>query len=127
MARVTKVEKFDDQDWKDGEGVPTPAEREVVFGLNGRHFRTDLTEAHAKELEDFLADFVEYAEEIKFDGTAKRRTSTGAIKRVPRDLAPKIREWGEKQGFKVSDRGRIPGDVLKAYGDAYPEDAHRLR
>jgi hypothetical protein len=26
-----------------------------------------------------------------------------------------IRDWARKQGFKVSDRGRIPAEVLDAY------------
>jgi hypothetical protein len=26
-----------------------------------------------------------------------------------------IREWARKQGMKVSDRGRIPAEVLEAY------------
>ena len=32
-----------------------------------------------------------------------------------REQSQAIREWARKRGLKVSDRGRIPGEVLDAY------------
>lgn len=40
--------------------------------------------------------------------------------------AGKIREWAKKNGMKVSERGRISGDVKDAYYKANPSDAAEL-
>ena len=34
---------------------------------------------------------------------------------IDREQNQAIREWARKRGMKVSDRGRIPAEVLEAY------------
>jgi nucleoid-associated protein Lsr2 len=50
--------------------------------------------------------------------TPSKRTSSG--QRQSREQTAAIREWARANGHNVSDRGRIPLEVAKAF-----EDAHR--
>ena len=45
-------------------------------------------------------------------GTAVKTPRPAA---ADREQNQAIREWARKQGMKVSDRGRIPAEVLDAY------------
>jgi hypothetical protein len=37
---------------------------------------------------------------------------------IDRDQAAAIRAWAKKQGLKVSDRGRIPANIIEQYNAA---------
>lgn len=43
-----------------------------------------------------------------------------ALKEQKRDTAP-IREWAKRNGIEVSDRGRVPGEVVETYDAAVKE------
>jgi hypothetical protein len=51
----------------------------------------------------------------KAAGGPARRASSGGRASVDREQNAAIREWARKNGFNVSDRGRIPAEVLDAY------------
>lgn len=89
------------------------AERTVQFGLDGRDYEIDLTKAHAEELEQSLAKFIEKARRVSASptrsrGTARRSTSTGP------DPA-RVRKWAAMNGIEVNERGRIPKDIIERY------------
>ncbi|MDT0158561.1 Lsr2 family protein [Microbacterium sp. ARD32] len=89
----------------------------VHFSLNGTAYEIDLTNAHAEELREALAPYI----------NAGRRASAGGNARgsAPRRRAARnseigeIREWARSQGLKVSERGRVAADVLEAYRAAH--------
>ena len=93
MAEIREVRLVDDLD---GE----PADGTVEFGIDGKKYEIDLSEANAKRLREALAEFV---------AAAGRRPS------IDREQNQAIRDWARKRGMKVSDRGRIPAEVLEAY------------
>ena len=111
MARQTTITLVDDLD-----GVE--ADEQVEFSVDGRSYEIDLSAANAGRLRDALAPFI----------SAGRRT--GARRSAPAGAAPSrpsssraqnqaIREWAIAQGMKVSERGRIPTNVLTAYHSAH--------
>lgn len=112
MAQKVTVTLVDDMDG-------TQAEETLEFGLDGAAYQIDLSGDNAERLREALADFVEHARRA---GGRKRTTGRpAAAGRAPRPASADreqnqaIREWARKQGMKVSDRGRIPAEVLDAY------------
>ncbi|SDD83259.1 histone-like nucleoid-structuring protein Lsr2 [Actinokineospora iranica] len=111
MAQKVTVSLVDDLDGSE-------AEETVQFGLDGASYEIDLSGDNADRLREALADFIDHA---RRSGGRKRPVGKAASGRVPRTASADreqnqaIREWARKQGMKVSDRGRIPSDVLDAY------------
>ena len=113
MAQRVITRLIDDLD-QESEATAT-----VAFGLDGSQYEIDLTDAHAAELRDTFAPYVEAARRV--GGTTRARTATPrrtATATGEPDLAA-VRAWAREQGTKVSDRGRVSATVLKAYRDAH--------
>lgn len=110
MAQIREVRLVDDLSGDE-------ADETIEFGLDGKNYEIDLTTDNAKKMRDVLADYVAAARRAA--GPARRRaaSSNGAARRpsVDREQNQAIREWARKRGMKVSDRGRIPAEVLEAY------------
>jgi Lsr2 len=114
MAQKVTVSLVDDMDGS------TAAET-VEFGLDGVSYEIDLSDDNAKRLRDALAGYVTHARRAggrrrtSGGGAARRGGGAGARPSVDREQNAAIREWARKQGMKISDRGRIPAEVLAAY------------
>ena len=114
MATQTKVELIDDL-------TGDKADETVLFGIDSREFEIDMTRDHAGELRDNLARYLAKARKVgklTAASTPSNRTTSG--QRQNREQTAAIREWARTNGHNVSDRGRIPLEVVKAF-----EDAHR--
>ena len=90
------------------------AQETVKFSLDGTDFEIDLTEAHASELRDALAKFVDAGRKV---GRSSQATvaKRGGRKAAVIDSTPspsEVREWAKAQGIEVSDRGRVSNDLL---------------
>jgi hypothetical protein len=109
VAQIREIRLIDDLD---GEA----ADETVEFGVDGKNYEIDLSKRNAEKLRDSLAAFVASARRA---GGARRRggASSGPARRpsIDREQNQAIRDWARKRGMKVSDRGRIPADVLDAY------------
>ncbi len=108
MAQVREVRLVDDLD---GE----KADETVEFAIDGKSYEIDLSTGNAGKLRDVLAEFVAAA---RRSSTRRRATAASAPARRPaidREQNQAIREWARKRGMNVSDRGRIPSEVLEAY------------
>ena len=108
MAQIREIRLVDDLSGD-------VADETIEFGLDGKNYEIDLTTANAKKLRDVLADYVASARRAT---TGRRRAAANSPARRPaidREQNQAIREWARKRGMKVSDRGRIPADVLEAY------------
>lgn len=110
MAQKVTVSLIDDLDGD-------KADETVEFGLDGKNYEIDLSSGNAGKLRDALADYVAAARRPG----GRRRSGSGAAAAaarrpaVDREQNQAIRDWARKRGMKVSDRGRIPADVLEAY------------
>jgi hypothetical protein len=93
------------------------ADQTVEFGVDGVTYTIDLSEKNAKKLHATLERYITAGNRIgrtRADvGRARRTVSTSA--RSGRDENRAIREWAGKNGYEVSERGRIPTSVIDAY------------
>jgi hypothetical protein len=87
----------------------------VRFGIEGRHYEIDLSAHNAGRLRDTLSAFVASAR--RAGGGGRRQPPVPAARRATsdREQSAAIRDWARANGFEVSERGRISGEVLKAY------------
>ncbi|MDR1791192.1 MAG: Lsr2 family protein [Propionibacteriaceae bacterium] len=106
MAQRTIIEYFDDLDGSKAEGS-------VYFGLDGKEYVIDLSEKNAAKFRAVLEPYIKVARKATI-GTRK------PVRKVNLNAAtPVIRAWAASQGIKLSSRGRIPADVIKAYDEAH--------
>lgn len=109
MAQQVIVSLVDDIDGTD-------AAETIEFGLDGVKYEIELSQENANNLRDALAPYVEHG---RRDG-GRKRTVVPRSPASPPPLADKeqnqaIRAWARKQGFDVSDRGRIRKEIVEAY------------
>jgi Lsr2 len=87
-----------------------PADETVAFGVAGRYYELDLSAKHAADFRHQLAPFVEHARLV-----GAHRSRTPARTAASRERSREIRAWAEQQGLEISERGRLPGNVIEQY------------
>lgn len=118
MAQRVTTHLIDDLD------ETSEASETVSFGLDGAQYEIDLTEAHAAELREALAGYIDAARRVsgraRTGGRSQRRTTPAATGAGDGKLdLGAVRAWARDQGMDVSGRGRVSGQVLQAYRDAH--------
>ena len=93
------------------------ADRTVEFGLDGVNYTIDLSEKNAGKLRKALDPFLNAATRVGRSSTVSpvRRGAPASTGRASRDQNQAIREWANKNGYDVSERGRIPSHIVEAY------------
>jgi hypothetical protein len=93
------------------------ADRTVEFGLDGVNYTIDLSEKNAGKLRKALDPFLNAATRVGRSGgvAPARRGAPASTGRASRDQNQAIREWANKNGYEVSERGRIPSHIVEAY------------
>ena len=80
------------------------------FSLDGRDYEIDLCDRHSQKFDDVVGRYAERARRASArPGRNKRRTT------AHRQHSAAIRSWAKESGIEVSDRGRIPADVVASY------------
>ena len=114
MAKQTTVTLVDDIDG-------SAADEQVEFAVDGKSYEIDLSAANSAKLREALAPFISAARRPG----GRRSTTTAASPPAPsrpaadRQQNQAIREWAVAQGMKISERGRIPSNVLEAYRNSH--------
>ena len=112
MAKRTTVVIHDDLDGSEGAST-------VKFGLDGKSYEIDLSEAHEKELRKALEKYLTAATQVTGQSAAtsgRRKYGTGPARRDTKH----IRDWLRNvEGVEISDRGRIPTDLMNRYNAAH--------
>ncbi len=111
MAQKVTVSLIDDLDGD-------KADETVEFGVDGKNYEIDLSSSNASKLRDALAAYVAAARRPggrRRSGVSSNAAPATRRPSVDREQNQAIRDWARKRGMKVSDRGRIPADVLDAY------------
>lgn len=97
------------------------ADETVSFALDGIDYDIDLSANNAAGLRKVLAEFVESSRRVA--GRKNRGTPALVHTRVDAggDKAQNqaIRNWARSQGFPVSDRGRIPAELVERFQEAH--------
>ena len=110
MAKQTITVLTDDLDGGD-------ADRTIEFGLDGVNYTIDLSVKNAGKLRKALDPYLTVASKAGRSGANGRIASrtTAASSRSNRDQNQAIREWATKNGYEVSERGRIPASIVEAF------------
>lgn len=106
MAKEMKLVLTDDFDGS------TAAET-VSFSLDQTNYEIELSHENAENLRNALAPYIERARRIVKPKASKRANSN-----VQRD-SKLVRAWALENGHNISDRGRIPFEVLEAFDQAH--------
>ena len=101
MAQKVEVHLVDDLDGKQ-------ADHTVTFALDGTRYEIDLSTKNATKLRDALAPYLGAARRIAKTGQPHRKTDLGPN---PRE----VRTWAAKNNIELSNRGRIPTDIIEQY------------
>ncbi|MFF7292024.1 Lsr2 family protein [Microbacterium sp. NPDC008134] len=109
MAKREITQLIDDVDG-------TEATTSIRFAVGGTNFEIDLNDANAEKFHEALKPWTDVARKAKKEGSSSARTSSKSTGR--RDLAA-IRKWASDNGHAVSERGRIPANVIEAYDAAH--------
>lgn len=106
MAQRVQILLEDDLDGSE-------ASETVSFALDGKSYEIDLSAAHSAQLRDDFAKWIGHARPVRGRGR-----NTAPSRSAGRTDLNKVREWGRKNGYKVSDRGRVSAEVQEAYAKA---------
>jgi Lsr2 len=111
VAQIREVRLVDDIDGNE-------ADETLEFGIDGKNYEIDLSKENAGKLREALAQFVGSARRLS-GGRGRRPAAAAPVAprrpSIDREQNQAIRDWARKRGMKVSDRGRIPAEVLDAY------------
>ena len=108
MARQVITVLTDDLDGGD-------ADHTIEFGLDGVNYTIDLSEKNVGKLRKALDPYLSVA--TRAGRTGGRRSLAPVSRANSRETNQAIREWAAKNGWEVSERGRIPGSVVEAYNN----------
>jgi uncharacterized membrane protein len=93
------------------------ADETVQFAVDGASYEIDLSTANASKLRDALAKYVGAGRKVSARGGARTRGRAAATRSSGGNTA-KVREWARANGYEISDRGRVPANILTAYEQA---------
>lgn len=123
MAQKVQVMVVCDVHDDEAEGAET-----VSFALDGTNYEVDVCEEHASALRDAFAPFVGAARRAgrgeqgsqRRGGGRGRRSSGDGGGSSNKERTQAVRDWARENGYKVSERGRLSGEVVAAYEAAHP-------
>ncbi|MFG1952502.1 Lsr2 family protein [Micromonospora sp. NPDC048830] len=112
MAKQVIHKLIDDLDGGD-------ADETVKFALDGVQYEIDLSAGNAEKLRGVFAPFTTHGTKVGRGGVVAGRVGGGRSGngRVSSDREQNkaIRDWAKKAGLEISDRGRIPQEIVDEY------------
>jgi len=107
MAQHFQATYIDDIDGADlGQNANT-----LVFAFDGKEYSIDLSDDNADTFRKVMDPYITAGRRVtgKSKNTRKPAGSTSSSR------TKAVRDWARNNGYEVSDRGRIPADVMQAY------------
>lgn len=95
-----------------------PAVETVTFSYDGNTYAFELCDDHLEEFNNTMQGYINAARRADGAGRRARSAVPRSTTRGPKEDLAQVREWARANGYKVSDRGRIPGEVREAYAAA---------
>jgi hypothetical protein len=108
VARKVQVHLLDDIDG-------ATADEALKFGLDGVNYEIDVCAKHAEKLRKDLAKFILGGRRLGRGGIAPARRGRAAATRSDREQNQAIRTWAKRKDIQLSDRGRIPVNIIEQY------------
>lgn len=109
MAKKVEVSLVDDLD------ATQTASETVLFGIDGVDYEIDLSDKNAAELRGSLEKWVAAARRVS---GSRRRGAPRAGSGSPGLPLAEIRVWALANGHKVSSRGRLSAEIVRAWREA---------
>lgn len=107
MAQKVSVTYACDYDQKE---IAQGQHRLRRFSIDGRDYEIDLCLKHSEKFDEAVGRFASHARKASARvARAKRRTA------AHRKHSAQVRAWAKANGLEVSERGRIPADVVSKY------------
>jgi hypothetical protein len=101
------IDDLDDQVLRDGDGET------VTFGLDGTEYEIDLSTKNAARLRSALEPFVSAGRHSIGKGRSSTRPTVTRVDTAADPAA--VRAWAAAHGIPVSNRGRVPADVVAKF------------
>lgn len=103
----------------DGSEIPEGSGERVEFSFRGVDYHIDLSTANVTKLEKAIKPYIEAAAKVR--GSRGRRPKSSSVASAPsaKEQLAAIRTWARKNGYDVSDRGRIKAEVVEAFEAAH--------
>ena len=98
------------------------ADETVKFALDGIQYEIDLSEKNATKLRELFNPYVKAGSRIARGGVVvggRAARGRGAAT-ADREQNKAIREWAKKAGKDISDRGRIPQEIVDEFHSKGP-------
>jgi hypothetical protein len=94
----------------DSKEIPAGEHVTRAFSLDGKDYEIDLCRKHSEKLDEAMQRFAAKARKATGrPGRVKRRTA------AHRQRSAQIRAWAKRSGIEISERGRIPAQVIAKY------------
>lgn len=112
MAQQFQVRYIDDLDGSDLGSVANS----ISFAFEGREYTIDLSDENAAQFREVMSPYIENGHRVT--GARAKPARKAATRSTSSGDTKAIREWARENGHDVSDRGRIPADIMEAYAAA---------
>jgi len=107
VAQKVSVTYACDYDQKE---IPQGQHRLRRFSVDGRDYEIDLCLKHSERFDEAVSRFASHARKASARVVrSKRRTA------AHRKHSAQVRAWAKEHGLSVSERGRIPAEVVSQY------------
>lgn len=110
MSQRVAVTVTDDLDGTEGASP-------VSFGLDGTEYEIDLSPEHKAGMRAQLAEYIDHARKATGRYRDRRNSRT-------RGHSKEVRAWARQHGIAVSERGRIPVEVVDQYEASLRTNGH---
>src|SRR5712692_2634859 len=94
----------------DSREIPNGEHLTRSFSLDGRDYEIDLCEKHSQKFDETMRRFADKARRVTSRVSRTKRRTTAHRRR-----SAEIRSWAKRSGLDISDRGRIPSQVIQKY------------
>lgn len=111
MAQRTQIVLIDDLD---GTEIKDGNAQSITFSWSGVDYSIDLSKANADKFEKAIGPYLEKAQRV---GGRKSRQSSSSRSSSPASQVDSkaVRAWAAANGIELSNRGRVPADVIEKY------------
>lgn len=111
MAKKEIIQIIDDID-----GAVLDDYETIRWSVDGKSYEFDTSPEHADEFRKAIEPYLSVSRVISGRTAPVKRVTTGTRSK---EQTQAIRDWANKNGYTVSDRGRIPLHVIEAFEAAH--------
>lgn len=101
----------------DGHELSAGQGRTIEFSFDGTTYSIDLSDKNAAAFEKAIGKYTQAATKLSRAGRNSATPTRRGKKNDDLDLSA-VRAWAESNGYEVSSRGRVKGEIIDAFREA---------